>query len=95
MIFFRESQMPVWYMIDLSKSYMLVIVSETGFNSMKQVDDWSEVHRMAQAFMAELNGATPRIYEAVTEDQFFNIYTNVWEVLDANHSTFFHQYFQL
>jgi hypothetical protein len=95
MIFFRESQMPVWYMIDLSRSYMLVIVSEKGYNSMKQVDDRGEVLRMFNAVMAELNGATPRIYEAVTEDQFFNIYTNVWEVLDANHSTFFHQYFQL
>ena len=93
MIYFRESQMPVWYMI--RANYMLVVVAEQGCNSIKQVDTWPEVHRMAQAFTAELNGATPRIYEAVSEDQFFNIYTNVWEVLDANHSTFFHQYFNL
>ena len=93
MIYFRESQMPVWYMI--RANYMLVIVADSGLNSIKQVDNFYEVNRMYNAFTAELNGATPRIYEAVTEDQFFNIYTNVWEVLDANHSTFFHQYFQL
>jgi hypothetical protein len=95
MIFFKEVQMQVYYMIDLPVNHMTVIIAESGCNSIRKIENEHEVHRMAQAFQAEENGAIPRIYEPITEEQFFHVYLNVWEVMDADHSAFFQKHFEL
>jgi hypothetical protein len=95
MIFFKESQMPVYYCIDLSEPYMLVIIAEDGCNSIKQIERRDEVQRMFNAFYDEQLGARPAIYQPITEDEFFFVYTNVQHVLESNHSKFFHKYFSL
>ena len=89
MIYFKESDMAIYYAIDLDHGYMRKIIAESGRNDISEIDNFEYIKRFARSYLIEAQTNDYIQYQPISEADFFYVNQEVSEVIDKNSNTFF------
>jgi cobalamin synthase len=91
MRYFKQTDVPVYFMVDLAGSHMAVVTQSNQVAAVSNISNLEYITRQLNA----MEGDTTGTYIEITSAAFFTPYLDVWEAIDNNHTKFFQHHFEL
>lgn len=86
MYYFKQKDLPVFYLVDIAGNMMITVVTHEHIASINQNTNQDYMKRTLDAYMLD-NQAAPT-YEKISEADFYKIYRDVQATIETNYELF-------